>query len=97
MAKAKKTVETEPVLQNDELVNEKLNTDEVNNPVSETPENTPLYIPDIPAQMIVQEEKPESDEILFLRHILKRNHDGGFGHHLDDEISERIKYLKSCQ
>ena len=42
MAKAKKTVETEPVLQNDELVNEKLNTDEVNDPVSETPENTPL-------------------------------------------------------
>jgi len=79
-------------------------------PVDETPEvqhtepeeapylmpEEPVYIPDMPAQM-VKKDLPESDEILFLRRILKRNHEGGFGHHLDDEIAERINYLKQCQ
>lgn len=97
MAKAKKTSEPEQFQQVDESLIEQEISTEVKQPVLNEPLEPPLYIPDIPAQMIVQEEKPESDEILFLRHILKRNHDGGFGHHLDDEILERIKYLKSCQ
>lgn len=97
MAKLKKTVEPEHVQQSEEPVVEENATVLVEEPVVNEQLEAPLYIPDIPAQMIVQEEKPESDEILFLRHILKRNHDGGFGHHLDDEILERIKYLKSCQ
>jgi len=87
---------------------EETSTDQL--PVDETPEvqhsepeeapysmpEEPVYIPDIPAQMI-KKDLPESDEILFLRRILKRNHEGGFGHHLDDEIAERINYLKQCQ
>lgn len=45
---------------------------------------------------IKKEEKPDSDEILFLKHLLHRQHIGGFGRHLDDEINERIKHLKTC-
>lgn len=53
----------------------------------------PRYIPDIPAQMI--EEEKESDEILFLRRVLKIQDDGGFGRHLNEIINERIKALKN--
>jgi hypothetical protein len=41
----------------------------------------------------IQEEKPESDEVVFLRRILHIQHDGGFGRHLDEIINERIKEL----
>lgn len=63
------------------------------------------YIPDIPAQMI---EEPvvtkaeidlaadtlESEEIIFLRKILKIQEEGCFGRHLNQLIYERIKELK---
>jgi hypothetical protein len=56
----------------------------------------PIYIPDIPAQMEPVEQKPDSDEVIFLLQLLHRQHEGGFGHHLDNEINERIKYLREC-
>lgn len=76
--------------------------DEVEEPVAEEPEPTiePVYIPEIPAQMdevvspIVVEEKPESDEVLFLQNILQIQRNGGFGRHLDGIINDRIKTLK---
>lgn len=82
-----------------------------------TIEDTSIFVPDIPAQMvetldtipeyaktisierevaISPKEKNDSDEILFLNHLLYRQHSGGFGKHLDDEINERVKYLRSC-
>ena len=56
-------------------------------------EAAPIYIPDTPMQEEVV-EKPESDEILFLRRILQIQNEGGFGRHLNGIINERIKSLK---
>lgn len=76
-------------------------------PIEQLPEETetmqqegivnPVYIPDIPAQMIVEEEKveEESDEILFLLRILDIQESGGFGRHLHQLINERIKVLRN--
>lgn len=53
-------------------------------------------------EVVVVEEKieevvegKESEEVLFLKEILRKQHDGGFGKHLDYMINERIKFLKS--
>lgn len=47
-------------------------------------------------ETVVEEtEIKESDEILFLRSVLQKQHDGGFGRHLDEMINNRIKELKS--
>jgi hypothetical protein len=51
-----------------------------------------IYIPDIPAQIIVQEPKQET-EIQFLYKILQIQENGGFGRHLDRLILDRIKSL----
>lgn len=61
----------------------------------------PTYIPDIPAQMIepikedlsVPEQPKGETEIEFLRRILHKQHEGGFGRQLDDMINDRIKSL----
>jgi hypothetical protein len=39
-------------------------------------------------------EPLESDEILFLRHLMNVQHSGGWGKHLDHIILERIATLK---
>jgi len=51
----------------------------------------PVYIPDIPAQMIEQPKK--ETEIEFLERILYKQEDGGFGRHLHPMIKERIKLI----
>lgn len=61
---------------------------------------TPIYVPDIPAQMIdisVPEQPKGETEIQFLQRILNKQHDGGFGRHLDDMINERIKELNNAK
>lgn len=104
MAKAKKEKPVEPVI--DEVLDNStdslqvdFNDSEV--PVIGEPENKPeveqhlIYVPDIPAQAIsVIEEKPDTDEILFLKRIMQIQEEGGFGKHLHDIINERIKSLK---
>lgn len=62
----------------------------VEEPVKE--EMPKIYIPDIPAQMIVQEPKQET-EIQFLYKILQIQENGGFGRNLDRLIIDRIKSL----
>lgn len=42
-------------------------------------------------------EDKESDEILFLRRILRIQDEGGFGRHLNDLINDRIKELKNVK
>jgi hypothetical protein len=104
MAKAKKEKPVEPVI--DEVLDNStdslpgaLNDSEV--AVINEPENKPdvehplIYVPDIPAQSISSiEEKPDTDEILFLKRIMQIQEEGGFGKHLHDIINERIKSLK---
>ena len=58
--------------------------------VEEQPEKEYVYVPDVPAQMVT-----ETAEILFLRKILKIQHEGCFGRHLDTIINDRIKELKA--
>lgn len=93
MAKAAKQKPVEPSL------TEEQPTEEVLEQPKEQ-EQEPLFVPDIPAQMEepkvqkVTEEKPDTDEVLFLRRILQIQEEGGFGKHLHDLINERIKSLK---
>lgn len=55
----------------------------------------PVYIPDIPAQMIEQDISNKTEtEVDFLLRLLKIQHQGGWGRHLDDIINDRIKTLK---
>lgn len=69
--------------------------------------DAPIFIPDIPAQLedavtatvnaeinIQVAEKPDTDEILFLRKILQIQEEGCFGRHLNTLINDRIKELK---
>lgn len=60
----------------------------------EKPKEKPIYIPDIPAQMIEQpiENKIET-ETEFLLRILQIQEDGGFGRHLNKVIYDRIKLI----
>lgn len=53
----------------------------------------PIFVPDIPAQIIEVDEY--TDEIVFLRRVLDIQREGGFGRHLDVLINDRIKSLKS--
>lgn len=55
-----------------------------------------VSIPDIPAQLDVSvpEEPKGETEVQFLQRILNKQHQGGFGRHLDDMINDRIKSLK---
>jgi hypothetical protein len=75
-------------------------TDQIAEEVVIEPENEPVYIPEIPAQMeeevipVVNEVKLVSDEIGFLQNILQIQRNGGFGRHLDGIINDRIKTLK---
>ena len=59
----------------------------------------PVYVPDIPAQMIEESRTIEHTDVVesevgFLKRILHIQHNGGFGRHLDDIINERIKMLQ---
>lgn len=60
--------------------------------VEETVNETPVYVPDVPAQMI-EEEPAKETEVEFLKRLLAIQHTGGFGRHLDDVINKRIKLL----
>lgn len=63
---------------------------------SETKEEEPVYIPDIPAQIIAHSmpELPKGEtEIEFLQRLLHIQHTGGWGKHLDEVINGRIKEL----
>lgn len=71
--------------------------------------DTPVYVPEIPIQIIEDnvtatvsagfslqvKTEPETDEILFLRKILKIQSEGCFGRHLDKLINDKIKDLKA--
>lgn len=88
MARPKKVVEPsveQPEIK-EEIIEEVVIKEEIEpTPVFEQKGVTePIYIPDIPAQMV--EEEKESDEILFLRRLLKIQDDGGFGRHLNGII-----------
>lgn len=55
-----------------------------------------LYIPDIPQDFILDTTKSrDEEEIEFLEKILEIQHSGGWGHHLDDFIYNRIKVLQN--
>jgi len=70
----------------------------------------PIFIPEIPAQIIEKPvivkagegkandvfitEKPDTDEVIFLKQILHIQEVGGFGRHLHEFIKDRIKSLK---
>lgn len=60
--------------------------------VEETVNEIPVYVPDVPAQMI-EEEPVKETEAEFLKRLLAIQHTGGFGRHLDDVINERIKSI----
>lgn len=102
MAKAKKTIEPvikEQIDDNIPSLHETTNDSEpiiVDESESKTEEeDVSVYVPDIPAQAVeVKKEKPDTDEILFLKRILQIQEEGGFGKHLHDIINERIKSLK---
>jgi hypothetical protein len=39
-------------------------------------------------------QKKDTGEVAFLKRLLFLQHTGGFGHHLDKEINERIKTVE---
>lgn len=78
MAKAKKVKEEPEVIIEGEIIDLPLENSEVEITITDSAET----------------DKPESDEIVFLRHILHIEHTGGWGRHLDDIINERINKLK---
>src|SRR3954469_4850306 len=59
----------------------------------ETKKQEAAVTPVIEEQLPAVVEETESEEVLFLRNILAIQHNGGWGHHLDDVINERIKSL----
>ncbi len=69
----------------------------IEHPISEkTPTGItqPISVPDVPAQMEPEvPEKPDSDEVRFLKQILHIQEVGGFGKHLHGIINDRIKSL----
>lgn len=91
MAKAKKVIEKPQVAQMAQTPDS----------LAEIAEMPKVFVPDVPAQVI--EEKPaivavkvedkKLTEIEFLKIILHRQHEGGFGRHLDELINDRIKLL----
>lgn len=58
--------------------------------------NSASFIPDIPAQQIVEEIIPmeELKEVKILKKILHIQQHGGWGKHLDDIINERLKEIE---
>lgn len=98
MAKIKKVVEgaEEQIPENidsDHPINESTASQETEELMPVKKEN-PIYIPDIPAQMIepvVNDNKETETE--FLLRILQIQEDGGFGRHLNGIIYERIKLI----
>lgn len=90
MAKAKKEKVVEEDIIEQPIVENTEPETVVEEPVKE--EIPKFYIPDIPAQMTVQESKQET-EIQFLYKILQIQENGGFGRHLDRLILDRIKSL----
>lgn len=92
MAKAKKTkIEDEEIIEQHIMEDIEPTAEESEEGAVEK-EMPKIYIPDIPAQMIVQEPKQET-EIQFLYKILQIQENGGFGRHLDRLILDRIKSL----
>jgi len=94
MAKAKKPVEEEII--SEQLIEQLPEEIKVVDPVPDVMEQegikNPIYVPDIPAQMV---EVPKKEtEIEFLYRILQIQSDGGFGRHLDQLILQRIKSLR---
>lgn len=59
----------------------------------------PVYVPDMPSQMddSIPENPKGETEIEFLQRVLHKQHDGGFGRHLDEMINERIKELRNVK
>lgn len=63
--------------------------------VSETVDTTEANVAAAPEKVGAHiAESGESDEIRFLRHLLQLQHNGGWGHHLDAPIHNRIAELK---
>lgn len=97
MAKAKKVVEDNKEETNiEEPVNLSVSETEVmaeeknEEPILEKP----VYIPDIPAQMIEPDSSNEIEtEVDFLLRILQIQEDGCFGRHLNKIIQDRIKLI----
>lgn len=74
-----------------------ISNEEISETIVETPESL-VVIHDEPSTEEAVDHKTEmkeSDEILFLRSVLQKQHNGGFGRHLDEMIYNRIKELKA--
>lgn len=93
---ARKKLETEPTFIPD--IPAQMMDAETSETVVETYELS-VIIPDehitIEETVVKEAEIKENDEILFLRSVLQKQHDGGFGRHLDEMIYNRIKELKA--
>jgi len=96
MAKAKKEKPVEEEIISEQPIEQLPEEIELVAPVPDVMEQegvkNPIYVPDIPAQMIEQPKK--ETEIEFLYRILQIQSDGGFGRHLDQLILQRIKSLR---
>ncbi len=72
----------------------KIKTEETIGDETPTGITNPISVPDIPSQIEPEVvEKPESDEVRFLKKILHIQEVGGFGKHLHGIINDRIKEL----
>ncbi|HRH55222.1 MAG TPA: hypothetical protein PLN38_17955, partial [Chitinophagales bacterium] len=90
MAKSKKLIENTEEQSSENILADKPVEEVLQNELSENiEESKPIYIPDIPAQIIDQPTDTKFEtEVDFLIRILQIQEEGGFGRHLNKIIHD---------